>query len=181
MIRTIEKRSGKDWTMTLDETLNDLLVRLFKDLLEIEGKSLITEEFKDISTNDMHIIEAIGIEEPKRMSEVAKLMSVTMGTLTKAMDALTDKEYVIRERSTKDKRVIRVRLTDKGKKAYYHHESFHRQMIENIKGELSEQESTVLIYALAKLVDYFQFNYYDADEESEYVDWKKIEENKPRS
>ncbi len=167
--------------MTLDETLNDLLVRLFKDLLEIEGKCLITEEFKDISTNDMHIIEAIGVEEPKRMSEVAKLMSVTMGTLTKAMDALTDKGYVVRERSTKDKRVVRVNLTDKGKKAYYHHESFHRQMIENVKGELNEQESTLLIYALAKLVDYFQLIYYDTNEESEFVDWKKIEENKPHN
>ena len=40
--------------MTLEETLNDLLVKLFKDILEIEAKSLITEEFKDISYNDMH-------------------------------------------------------------------------------------------------------------------------------
>ena len=32
--------------MTLEETLNDLLVKLFKDILEIEAKSLITEEFK---------------------------------------------------------------------------------------------------------------------------------------
>ena len=86
---------------------------------------------------------------------------------------------MIRERSTEDKRVVRVRLTDKGKSAYYHHESFHRQMIENVKGELTEQETTILIYALAKMVDYFQFIYYDTDEESEYVDWKKIkEENK---
>ena len=46
--------------MTLEETLNDLLVKLFKDILEIEAKSLITEEFKDISYNDMHIIEAAG-------------------------------------------------------------------------------------------------------------------------
>ena len=51
--------------MTLEETLNDLLVKLFKDILEIEAKSLITEEFKDISYNDMHIIEAVGIEEPR--------------------------------------------------------------------------------------------------------------------
>mgnify|MGYP000822706339 CR=1 FL=1 len=48
--------------MTLEETLNDLLVKLFKDILEIEAKSLITEEFKDISYNDMHIIEAVGID-----------------------------------------------------------------------------------------------------------------------
>mgnify|MGYP000546817427 CR=1 FL=1 len=73
--------------MTLEETLNELLVKLFKDILEIEAKSLITEEFKDITYNDMHIIEAVGIDEPRNMKTVAKLMSVTTGTLTKAMDA----------------------------------------------------------------------------------------------
>ena len=42
--------------MTADETLNELLVCLFKDLTEIEGRCLITDEFSDISINDMHII-----------------------------------------------------------------------------------------------------------------------------
>ena len=160
--------------MTLEETLNELLVKLFKDILEIEAKSLITEEFKDITYNDMHIIEAGGIDEPRNMKTVAKLMSVTTGTLTKAMDALCEKGYVVRERSTKDKRVIKLRLTDKGKSAYYHHEQFHRQMIKNIASEMSEQETEVLIYALAKMVDYFHLNYYDTEEESQYVDWSKI-------
>ena len=127
--------------MTLEETLNELLVKLFKDILEIEAKSLITEEFKDITYNDMHIIEAVGIDEPRNMKTVAKLMSVTTGTLTKAMDALCEKGYVVRERSTKDKRVIKLRLTDKGKSAYYHHEQFHRQTIKNIASEMSEQET----------------------------------------
>ena len=162
--------------MTLEETLNELLVKLFKDILEIEAKSLITEEFKDITYNDMHIIEAVGIDEPRNMKTVAKLMSVTTGTLTKAMDALCEKGYVVRERSTKDKRVIKLRLTDKGKSAYYHHEQFHRQMIKNIASEMSEQETEVLIYALAKMVDYFHLNYYDTKEESQYVDWSKIKQ-----
>lgn len=166
--------------MTLEETLNELLVKLFKDILEIEAKCLITEEFKDISYNDMHIIEAVGIEEPRNMKTVAKLMSVTTGTLTKAMDALCDKGYVVRERSTKDKRVIKLRLTDKGKGAYYHHEQFHRQMIKNISSEMSEKETEVLIYALAKMVDYFQLNYYDTNEESEFVDWSKIKQTEDK-
>ena len=29
--------------MTADETLNELLVKLFKDIMEIEGKSLLSE------------------------------------------------------------------------------------------------------------------------------------------
>lgn len=160
--------------MTLEDTLNELLVRLFKDILEIESKSLITEEFSDITCNDMHIIESIGIEEPRNMKTVASLMSVTTGTLTKAIESLCDKGYVTRERSTEDKRVVMIRLTDRGRSAYYHHEQFHRQMIKNISEEINEQETEVLIYALAKLVDYFHLNYYDTDEEEEFVDWSKI-------
>lgn len=160
--------------MTLEETLNELLVKLFKDILEIESKSLITEEFSDITCNDMHIIEAVGVEEPRNMKTVASLMSVTTGTLTKAIESLCEKGYVTRERSTEDKRVVMVRLTDRGRSAYYHHEQFHRQMIKNISAEMNEQETEVLIYALAKLVDYFHLNYYDTDEEEEFVDWSKI-------
>ena len=102
--------------MTADETLNELLVCLFKDLTEIEGRCLTTDEFSDISINDMHIIEAIGVDEPKRSGTVAKLMSITLGTLTKAIDGLTRKGYVNRIRSEEDKRVVKLSLTDKGGK-----------------------------------------------------------------
>lgn len=138
-----------------DAVLNELLVKLFKNIVEIEEKYLITPEFKEISVNDMHIIEAIGLKEPKSMSAVAKLMSVTTGTLTKSMDGLSEKGYVIRERGKKDKRIVFVSLTEKGKKAYRHHEVFHRDMIANIKGGINEQEAAILIYTLAKLNDYF--------------------------
>lgn len=142
-----------------DEVLNELLVKLFKNIMEIEEKYLITPEFKDISVNDMHIIEAVGVKEPKSMSSVAKLMSVTTGTLTKSMDGLSDKNYVIRERGKKDKRIVFVSLTEKGRRAFGHHEGFHRDMIEKIKDGINEQEAAVLIYALAKLNDYFNSIY----------------------
>lgn len=149
--------------MTTDETLNELLVRLFKDIMEIEGRCLVTEAYKDISYNDFHIIEAIGQKEPKSMTAIAKLMGVTTGTLTKAMDALCEKGYVVRERSRQDKRVVRISLTEKGNAAYEHHEEFHRRMIAHVKGQLTEQETPILIYALAKLIDYFQMIYGQED------------------
>ena len=67
--------------------------------------------------------------------------------------------YVIRERSTQDKRVVWVYLTDRGKAAYKHHEEFHHEMIAQIKSQLTEQETPILIYALAKLADYFHLVY----------------------
>jgi DNA-binding MarR family transcriptional regulator len=93
------------------------------------------------------------------MSAVAKLMSVTTGTLTKSMDGLSEKGYVIRERGKKDKRIVFVSLTGKGRRAFAHHEGFHRDMISKIKDGINEQEVAILIYALAKLNDYFNSIY----------------------
>ena len=92
--------------MNTDETLNEFLVHTFHNLMGIEGKYLINEEFSDMKNNDMHIVEAIGIGEAKRSSAVAKLMSVTTGTLTRAVDGLVEHGYVTGRRSDKDKRVV---------------------------------------------------------------------------
>ena len=79
--------------MDIFESLNSVLVDLFNDILNIEERALITEEFKDISVTDMHIIEAIGIEEPRTMSTISKSLGVTMGTLTVGINGLVKKGY----------------------------------------------------------------------------------------
>ena len=109
--------------------LNEVLVHLFNHTLKIEEESLIRDEFKDISMNDMHIIEAVGDGEPKNMSSIARLVGVTVGTLTIAMNNLVKKGYVIRTRSEKDRRVVLISLDEKGRRAYKRHEQFHLEMV----------------------------------------------------
>mgnify|MGYP000849992401 CR=1 FL=1 len=138
------------------DTLHDLLVKLFNEIMNIEEKAIITEEFKDISNNDMHIIEAIGLDEPRSMSSVAKDLSVTVGTLTIAINNLVKKAYVKRVRSEKDRRVVLISLTEKGVKAYHHHEKFHEDMIQSLLKDLSEEETKTLVSALTNLRDFFQ-------------------------
>ena len=135
--------------------LNELLVQIFHQVMDAESKAVITEEFKDITNNDMHIIEAVGIEEPRRMSDIAKTMNVTTGTLTINMNGLEDKGYLVRERSTMDKRVVLVTLTDKGRKAFFHHRDYHRHMIRSIVKDLDENERKVLIKCLTSLNHFF--------------------------
>ncbi len=140
---------------TTSRTLDELLVNLFHNVMDIEADAVITEEFKDISNNDMHIIEAIGIEEPRRMSLIAKKLNITVGTLTTNVSGLEDKGYLVRERSNKDKRVVFVRLTEKGRKAFFHHRDFHRRMIYSIIKDLEEDEMRVLIRCLQNLTKFF--------------------------
>ena len=80
--------------------LNELLVNLFNRVMNAESKAVITEEFRDISNNDMHIIEAIGVKEPQNVSTIAGKLFVTVGTLTVNMNSLEKKGYIVRTRST---------------------------------------------------------------------------------
>ena len=136
--------------------LNDVLVNLFRDIMELEEQAIITQEYQDITNNDMHVIEAIGVGEHKNMSTIAKLLSVTVGTLTIAMNSLVKKGYVIRERGKEDRRVVYISLSEKGLRAYRHHEEFHRQMIEAVLENLTEDETESLVKALAKLERWFR-------------------------
>ncbi|MDO5422152.1 MAG: MarR family transcriptional regulator [Eubacteriales bacterium] len=138
------------------ETLDTVLVKLFNDIMDIEGKAIITAEFQDISNNDMHIIAAVGISGSKSMSTVAKALKVTVGTLTIAVNNLVKKGYLSRVRSEEDRRVVLISLTEKGKKAYRHHEKFHQEMIRATLEGLSEEETEVLVRALTNLNEFFR-------------------------
>lgn len=138
------------------EAINDVLVNLFNEIMDIEKKALITSEYKNISVNDMHIIDSIGIQEPKNMSTVAKSLSVTVGTLTIAINNLVKKGYVERVRSQEDRRVVLISLTEKGRQAYHHHKAFHDKMVLAVLKDLSAQETEVLTAALQKLQNFFR-------------------------
>ena len=142
--------------MEKEELLNELLVMLFNEVLDMEHKALINGSFKEISINDMHIIDAIGIQEARNMSAVAKTMSVTVGTLTTAINNLVKKGYVSRIRSAEAKRVVLLSLTEKGVAAYQKHAVFHKQMVQTVMDGFEGEEMEVLLRAFKKLRGYFK-------------------------
>ena len=124
--------------MNPHDTINDILVNLFNEILKLEEEAIITDEFKDITNNDMHIIEAVGLSGENTMSVVAKKLGITAGSLTTSVNSLVNKKYVIRQRSEEDRRVVFLKLTEKGKRAYEHHREYHRQMTEAVISRLDE-------------------------------------------
>ena len=136
-------------------TINDVLVNLINEIWELEEKAIITEEFKDLTNNDMHVIEAIGLGDGRNMSSIAKKLKITVGSLTTAMNSLVNKKYVERHRSEEDRRVVFVKLTEKGIRAYHHHEDYHRQMTQAILDKLDEKELPVLVKTLDVLTEFF--------------------------
>ena len=142
--------------MDITSTLNEVLVRLFRDITTIEEKAIKTGEYKDLTVTDMHVIEAIDVNEPKNMSSVAKALSVTTGTLTISVNGLVKKGYVNRTRSDADRRVVLVSLTSKGCKAFARHQKFHQEMIDAIAGDLNDEEKVILEKSLRNLIQFFR-------------------------
>ena len=136
--------------------LNELLVNLFHNVMDIEAEAVITEEFKDITNNDMHIIEAIGMNETRNMSTIAKALEITVGSLTTSMNALVRKGYVIRERSETDRRVVMIRLSEKGERAFLQHKDFHDRMTDAAVSSLKEHEETIVTKVLIGLEKFFR-------------------------
>ena len=117
------------------EAINDVLVHLFNEILDLEERALITPEYKDISVNDMHIIDAVGIQQQKN---------------------IVKKGYIQRMRSQEDRRVVLISLTEKGEKAYRHHQNFHEKMVLAVLKDLNVEETESLTRALTKLQKFFR-------------------------
>lgn len=141
------------------KSINEILVRLFRDILDIEEKCLCRDEFSDLTMTEMHIIEHIGLDQERSMSSTAKDLKITSGTLTTAVDNLIKKNYVIRRRSEDDRRVVMIKLTEKGKYAYKYHEDFHSDMVKKAAEKLTLEEEIILIKTLTNVEKYFKEKY----------------------
>ena len=119
-----------------------MVVDLFHGISYEEEKAVITDEFKDISNKDM--------------STIAGDLNITVGTLTTAINNLLKKGYVNRKRGEKDRRVVYISLSEKGRKAYSHHREFHKRMIQGLLDTLNEQEQDLLVKVMQYFHDYFR-------------------------
>ena len=134
--------------------INELLVDIFKNILSIQPEYVVNRgeiNVKNLSYTEMHTISAIGEDSSKSMSEVAKDLGITVGTLTIAINNLVKKGYVSRTRDQLDRRVVLITLTDIGKKVCRIHDEFHTEMVKATVDGLTKDEEEFLTKALWKL------------------------------
>ena len=138
------------------EELNQILAHLFNDIIKVEEKALAKGPYGELTMTDMHTIEAIGFNTSRNMSAIAKVLGITVGTLTIAINHLVKKGYVERIRSSKDRRVVLVSLTATGRDAFRYYVAFHERMVNEVMSHMEEEEARVLVKALKLVEKFFQ-------------------------
>ncbi|MGL5540251.1 MAG: MarR family winged helix-turn-helix transcriptional regulator [Erysipelotrichaceae bacterium] len=139
----------------IEKTLNRLFVDLFTRILNLE-ENYIQDQHIKLTMGEVHLLESIDKSEEKTVGSVAKVYGVTLGTATVGIDKLVKKGFVTKTKDEKDKRIVRVNLTQIGKTALMIHDDFHREMIGNIIHDLELASQEELVRSLENVVDYFE-------------------------
>ncbi|MCT3207654.1 MarR family transcriptional regulator [Limosilactobacillus reuteri] len=136
------------------EKINKGLVKVYSGILWIEENELRKSTFNDLTIKEMHAIDAITMYNHQTISQVAEKLHLTPGTMTSMADRLICKGYVERIRDKDDRRIVRLRLTKRGRVLYRAHRAFHNMMVERFLQGMSDEEMKVVKKTLQNLEDF---------------------------
>lgn len=138
--------------------LNDLLVNTFNSILRLEEDSLRLLSDGKLSISEMHFLEAVakGGRGGRSITDIARELSITLPSVTAAVNKLGKKGYLIKARDEADKRVVNVSLSHEGRRAEAAHRFFHRQMVHGVSDGLGEGQRDALLKGLENLHAFFR-------------------------
>jgi len=102
------------------------LVKLANDM-EKAPRRFGTDE--PLKSNEIHLIELIGDNnETLSVTDISRLLGITKGAVSQNLKRLDDKDLILKEEDPENLSRLIVRLTSKGKTAYYAHKHWHETM-----------------------------------------------------
>lgn len=119
-----------------------------------EIRILMTLKYKEKSSGAQGFESRSESEPSLKVSEISNHMKVTSPTITQFINGLEGKGLVERVMDKKDRRAVRVRLTDEGEKIVHQaHEAF-KANFEGLVAHLGEENSDQLANLLTKVYEY---------------------------
>lgn len=106
----------------------------------------------DLTLPQFYVLATIGYAGGLPFGEIGEKMMVTVSNLTGIVDRLEEKKLVARERDARDRRVVRVMLTDKGLKVYRNTIPVFEKSIAQFFSPLSKDQQKELAALLRKLI-----------------------------
>ena len=106
----------------------------------------------DLTSPQFYVLATIGYAGGLPFGEIGEKMMVTVSNLTGIVDRLEEKRLVVRERDAYDRRVVRVRLTDKGLKVYKNTIPLFEKSIAQFFSPLNKNQQKELAALLRRLI-----------------------------
>jgi DNA-binding MarR family transcriptional regulator len=105
----------------------------------------------NITFAQMRIVWLLGKHGQLSMSQIAQMIGVSRATISSVVNRLVKSKFVSRVRDEKDRRIIRLKLTGKGKKFIQNHKSLRRKHVVQLLEKLSPYEQKRFVACLGEL------------------------------
>lgn len=118
--------------MEKDATILDPLLKVNNKLNAIAKmpKDFGTDDY--LYTSEIHTIAAIGKNPNYNLTQIADILGVTKSAVSKFVQKLQKKGYLVKRRINEDRREVILELTDKGLLALEGHEQFKETMFKEV-------------------------------------------------
>jgi DNA-binding MarR family transcriptional regulator len=127
----------------------------FNLLAKCQEKENRLANINNLTQAEFRCLRLFGVEEVLNNKSIAERMILSPSRLTRIIDGLVAKEYILREIDNSDRRNMKVSLSQKGKslvnqlnKAYV---EIHKEILQGIDGSQHEPLITALMHLLAAL------------------------------
>jgi len=132
---------GKEIKECVDE-LMVLLPELAKAFRTDQPQEIL---HMDISFPEICVLGQLSSSQEPTMSELGKSISMDLSTLTRTVDKLVEKEFVVRKSDPEDRRMVRVAITVEGRKIISRFEEQRKKKIESMLREMTSEERSNLL------------------------------------
>ncbi len=143
MKREVEKDDLVESTLQLSD-------KAFRDLFPILPKEWLS---LDLTMPQLKVVLLLFTNGPERMSAIASALGVSLATATGVVDRLVEKDMVAREADPNDRRVVLIRLSDKGEKLIAGLWQLARHNAEVLLRALDQRQLQLLNEALRALLE----------------------------
>ncbi len=130
---------------------NEVLIALRRLIRATDLYSKHLSKTTGLTTPQLLILQNLAERGEATVSELAKAINLSQATVTTILDRLVKKEFIVRERSTEDRRKVITRLTEQGKAAIKDTPTALQENFIHQFSELEDWEQTMILSSLQRL------------------------------
>jgi DNA-binding MarR family transcriptional regulator len=129
----------------------EILIALRRIMRAIDLHSKKLEHSAGLTVPQILILQTVAEAGQLGVSEIARRVSLSQATVTSVVDRLVRKDLVTRNRSEKDRRMVRIALTDHGKARLENAPGLLQEEFVNRFGALEPWEQKMLTAAVERI------------------------------
>jgi len=130
------------------DRLNEILPAIFREYARQHARIFSRVR---LTHQQFVILHYLNREGATKMSDLARMMSVTTAAMTGLVTRLVRDGYVMRENDPDDRRIVRIALTPKGSRVARYMDEQGRRTIMDIYGRITQKEREEYLRILSHL------------------------------